>query len=104
MWIEMTNSAILRTLGERLKEYRLRLDLQQSELAAHAGVNVSTVSRIEKGENVSMDSYLRILRSLDMLDNLDEFIPEPPTSLLMKKKLMGKRKFRVKKSKDNSYE
>lgn len=99
MWDEMTNTAILQTLGERLKEYRLRRNLQQAELAKFAGVNVSTVSRIEKGQNIMIDSYLRIMRVLDMLDNLDEFIPEPPRSPLLMKKLMGKKKQRIKKTK-----
>lgn len=102
MWDEMTNAAILQTLGERLKEYRLRRNLQQSELARYAGVNISTVSRIEKGQNIMIDSYLRIMRVLEMLDNLDEFIPEPPRSPLLMKKLMGKKKQRVRKSKDEN--
>lgn len=104
MWNEMTNAAILQTLGERLKEYRLRRNLQQAEMARYAGVNISTVSRIEKGQNIMFDSYLRIMRVLEMLDNLDEFIPEPPRSPLLMKKLMGKKKQRIKKSKEDNYE
>ncbi len=104
MWNEMTNAAILQTLGERLKEYRLRRNLQQAEMARYAGVNISTVSRIEKGQNIMFDSYLRIMRVLEMLDNLDEFIPEPPRSPLLMKKLMGKKKQRIKKSKEDDYE
>ena len=104
MWNEMTNAAILQTLGERLKEYRLRRNLQQAELAKFAGVNVSTVSRIEKGQNIMIDSYLRIMRVLDMLDNLEEFIPEPPRSPLLMKKLQGKNKQRIKKAKEEDYE
>lgn len=100
----MTNAAILQTLGQRLKEYRLRRNLQQAEMAKYAGVNISTVSRIEKGQNIMFDSYLRIMRVLEMLDNLDEFIPEPPRSPLLMKKLMGKKKQRIKKSKEDDYE
>lgn len=100
----MTNAAILQTLGERLKEYRLRRNLQQAEMARYAGVNISTVSRIEKGQNIMFDSYLRIMRVLEMLDNLDGFIPEPPRSPLLMKKLMGKKKQRIKKSKEDDYE
>lgn len=104
MWNEMTNSAILQTLGARLKEYRLRRDMQQSELARFAGINVSSIARLEKGENIMIDSYIRVLRVLGMLDNLDEFIPEPPRSPILMKKLMGKKKYRVKKSKINEDE
>ncbi len=100
MWQEMTNGAILKTLGERLKEYRIRRNIQQSELAEMAGVNISTIVRIEKGNNIMIDSYIRVLRVLDMLDNLDEFIPEPPRSPLLMKQLMGKKKQRIKKTRD----
>lgn len=34
-----------------------------------------------------------------MLENIYEFIPEPPLSRILMKKLQGKRKLRVKKSK-----
>jgi len=104
MWNEMTNTAILKTLGERLKEYRLRQNLQQAELAKFAGINISTVARIEKGQNIMIDGYLRVMRVLDMLENLDEFIPEPPRSPLLMKKLMGKKKQRIKKSKEDNDE
>ena len=39
-----------------------------------------------------------------ILDNLDEFIPEPPRSPILMKKLMGKKRYRVKKSKINEDE
>ncbi len=43
--------------------------------------------------------FFRILRVLDILENIYEFIPEPPLSPILMKKLQGKRKLRVKKSK-----
>ena len=101
MWQEMTNGAILQTLGERLREYRIRRNIQQAELAEMAGVNISTIVRMEKGCNIMIDSYIRVLRVLDMLDNLNEFIPEPPRSPLLMKKLMGKKKQRIKKTKND---
>ena len=38
------------TFGAILKSYRERAGLSQNELAVHAGLNVSTISRVEKGE------------------------------------------------------
>lgn len=100
MWREKTNSAILQELGNRLKEYRLRCNLQQAELAKKAGVNISTITRMESGQNIMMDSYIRVLRVLDMLDNLEEFIPEPPVSPILLKKLQGKQRYRIRKTND----
>lgn len=104
MWIEMTNSAILQELGARLKEYRMRCNMQQTELAERAGVNISTISRMESGQNIMMDSYIRVLRVLDMLDNLDEFIPEPPVSPLLLKRLQGKKRYRIRKTNEEDDE
>ena len=38
MWTEKSNLAILKEVGLRIKEYRIRQNLQQKELAEGAGV------------------------------------------------------------------
>lgn len=96
MWTERTNSAILKEIAARLKEYRLRRNLQQKEVAENAGVSLDTVARFERGESIALEKFLRILRVLDMLENIEEFIPEPPLSPILLKKLQGKKKYRVK--------
>lgn len=96
MWTERTNSAILKEIAARLKEYRLRRNLQQKEVAENAGVSLDTVARFERGESITLEKFLRILRVLDMLENIEEFIPEPPLSPILLKKLQGKKKYRVK--------
>ena len=85
----MSNPAILVEIGKRLKEYRIRNDMTQKDVAEHAGV--------ERGDNISTLKLIAILRSLDMLENLDEFIPKPPVSPILYKKLMGKQRYRVRK-------
>lgn len=95
MWTEKSNMMILKEIGLRIKEYRIRQYLQQKELAEDAGVSLDTVSRLEQGKNISFDKLLRILRVLEMLENLEDFIPEPPLSPLLMKKLQGKKKQRI---------
>lgn len=95
MWTEKSNMAILKEIGLRIKEYRLRQSLQQQEVAYEAGVSLDTVSRLEQGKNVSFNKLLCILRVLDMLENLEEFIPEPPLSPVLLMKWKGKQKKRI---------
>lgn len=64
MWTEKSNLAILKEVGLRIKEYRIRQNLQQKELAEGAGVGLDTVVRLEQGKNVSFDKILRILRAI----------------------------------------
>jgi transcriptional regulator with XRE-family HTH domain len=95
MWTERTNSAILKEIAARLKEYRLRRNLQQKEVAENAGVSLDTVARFERGESITLEKFLRILRVLDMLENIEAFIPEPPPSPILLRKLQGKKRYRV---------
>lgn len=95
MWTERTNGAILMEMGIRLKEYRIRKNIQQKELAENAGVSLDTVVRLEKGSSVTLEKLLRILRALDMLENIEEFIPKPPISPILIQKWQGKKKYRV---------
>lgn len=87
--------AILAEIGNRLKEYRIRKNIQQKELAENAGISLDTVVRMERGSSITIEKLLRILRVLDMLENLEEFIPEPPLSPILMRKLQGKKRYRV---------
>lgn len=49
MWTEMSNQAILLEIGERVKNIRIKKNIQQKELAAGSGVGLSTVIRLEIG-------------------------------------------------------
>lgn len=58
-------------LGERLKEERLKAGFTQEQFALKAGVNRSTVSKIERGlADVKLSSLAKILSSIGMSLNL----------------------------------
>ena len=48
---ELTDSAVLHELGERLSRRRIDAGLTQAELAHEAGVSKRSVERIEAGES-----------------------------------------------------
>ena len=48
-------------LGEHIRRARLKKGLQQGELADRLGVTRMTVSRLERGLSVSVDTALRAL-------------------------------------------
>lgn len=75
-----SDAAVLRELGERLARHRLNLDWTQQRLADEAGVSLPTVSRLERGESVSLVNLIRVLRALELLRNLAALVPEPPAS------------------------
>lgn len=48
-------------LGEQIRRARLEKGFQQDELADRLGVTRMTVSRLERGQSVSVDTALRAL-------------------------------------------
>lgn len=86
----MSDRAILREMGRRLKRKRLDKNVSQQELADSAGLNRTTVSEIEQGEPFTMLTFIQILRALDALEELDSLLPDPGISPLQLAKMKGK--------------
>jgi transcriptional regulator with XRE-family HTH domain len=78
----LSDDAVLGEIGERLTLLRLARNQTQDELAGEAGVSVDTVRRLESGRSTTLSAFLRVLRSLDLLEGLDALIPEPLASPL----------------------
>ena len=76
----LTDVAIRRCLGENLKGVRLKQNITQQRLADEAGLSLSTVKKLEKGEIGSFDAFLRVLRTLGRLDVLSPLVEEPQLS------------------------
>lgn len=90
-----TDSVILAELGRRLARCRLNAGVTQSALAFEAGISKRTLARIEAGESVQLTNFLRLLRALGLVENLEALAPpdEPgPMDLL---RMRGKRRQRA---------
>jgi len=68
-----SDKAILNTIGLFVQQTRIKQNLNQQELADKAAVSRSTVSLLERGENISLINLLKILRILDALYVLKAF-------------------------------
>ena len=73
---ENNNPAVLRELGARIKRNRIDMQLSQQDFAAKTGISTRTLSAAENGEDIRLSSLLRILRTLNCLENLDLLLPE----------------------------
>ena len=104
MWNEMSNPAVLVKIGQRIKETRIRQHITQEELATASGVSPLTVANIEKGKSVSLLLFISVLRSLGLLENLEQLVPEIRISPIELKKLQGKKRYRVRHLKQDSHE
>ena len=91
----MSDRAILKEIGRRLRRKRLEKNLSQQKLADLAGINRSTVSDMEQGSPFGVLTLVEILRALDALDGLDSFLPDPGISPLQLAKMKGKERRRA---------
>lgn len=73
---ENNNSAVLSELGARIKRNRIDMQLSQQDFAAKAGISTRTLSAAENGEDIRLSSLIRILRTLNCLENLNMLLPE----------------------------
>ena len=67
-------------IGEKIKATRLKQNITQDSLAESASISRSSVQKVESGEIKSFDTFLRILRTLGMLDELHHLCEEEQLS------------------------
>jgi transcriptional regulator with XRE-family HTH domain len=90
-----SDPAIIRQIGHFIKHSRAQKNLTQAELAKRAGLNRYTLSKIETGESITLASLIQILRALDALSVLDQFVVQDEISPLAYAKLKRKTVQRV---------
>lgn len=93
---QLTDESILKELGRRLNSVRLMHNLTQAALAEQAGVSKRTVERLESGEvAVQLSGFLRICRTLDLLERFESLIPPATTSPMEQLKRQGRKRQRA---------
>ena len=72
-----TSDQIEAALCKRLENVRLSRNITQIQLADEAGVSPRTIGRLEKGQGVSVDTFIRVLMALGIQQNLEALLPDP---------------------------
>lgn len=73
---------LVRLLGSRFKDYRLRANMTQKEVAEMSGLSLMTIHRFENGtvKNISLSTFLLLLKAVGSINDLNELMPEQPES------------------------
>ncbi len=100
----MSDRAILKEIGRRLKRKRLEKNVSQQRLADLAGLNRTTVRDLEHGSPFGVLTLIQILRALGVLEELNSFLPDPGISPLQLAKMKGKERRRASPQTTNSKE
>ena len=79
---EYSMTELVRLLGSRFKDYRLRVNMTQKEVAEMSGLSMMTIHRFENGtvKNISLSSFLLLLKAVGSINDLNELMPEQPES------------------------
>ncbi|SRR5581483_11568443 len=62
-------------LGQQIRTLRLRLDLDQKQLAERAGIALNAVKNLETGKGASLHSLIQVLRILNRTNWLETLAP-----------------------------
>ena len=92
---DLSDDAVLKEVGQRIAQYRLNQNKTQALLALEAGVSNRTMVRVEHGHSVQASSIIRILRALQLVENLDSLVPELAVSPIQQLKMRGKQRQRA---------
>ena len=81
-YTEYSAPELVKMLGIRFKDYRLRARLTQKDVAELTGLTVPTVQRFENGlsGNISLSTFLLLMKAIGCINGLDELMPEQPES------------------------
>lgn len=79
---EYSTPELVRLLGERFKEYRMRCNLTQKEVAEQSGIGLTTIHKFENGTagNLSLSTFILLLKVIGQVDALDDVMPKLPES------------------------
>ncbi len=97
----MSDQALTETLGDFIKQNRLNQNRTQQEVASKAGISRSTLSLLERGETVTLNTFIRVLRVLDLLHIMDTFEIKPQLSPLELAKMQRDQRKRARKTNDS---
>lgn len=85
---EYTTPELVCRLGERFKDYRMRCNLTQKEVAERSGIGLTTIHKFENGSagNISLSTFILLLKVVGQINALDDVLPELPESPYLMRK------------------
>ena len=92
----LTDTALLKLIGERLAQLRLAKNLTQGQLAEQAGLGLRTLQRLELGQAATqLSGFVRVCRALGLAERFDLLLPAQTTSPLAQLKLQSRQRKRA---------
>lgn len=88
----MSDRALIRQIGSYVRHHRLQQNRTQEDVANAAGISRSTLSLLERGETVTLLTFVQVIRVLDLLHLMDAFeVSQRPSPIELAKRERRKR-------------
>ncbi|MEX0813762.1 MAG: helix-turn-helix transcriptional regulator [Chitinophagales bacterium] len=100
-WPALSDKAIAKQIGHFIKTQRLEQNKTQNQIAKAAGISRSTLSLLERGQTVTLASFIQVLRVLDKLHLFKIFETEEKISPLALAKMQKQKRQRARPSNKN---
>ena len=81
-YYEYSIPELVQLLGVRFKDYRMRSNMTQKDVAEQSGLTVNTIHKFENGRipNMSLSTFLLLMKAIGCINGLDALMPELPES------------------------
>ncbi len=78
----MAAPEVVRNLGIRFRDYRMRMHMTRKEVSEAAGIGMTTLYKFETGNmtDITLSTLLRLLRAIGLGGNWEALLPELPES------------------------
>lgn len=79
---EYSAPELVRLLGARFKEYRIRCNLTQKNVSEQSGIGLTTIHKFENGTagNISLSTFIVLLKVVGQINAIGTILPELPES------------------------
>lgn len=83
---EYSTLELVRLLGNRFKEYRIRCNLTQKDVSEQSGIGLTTIHKFENGTsgNISLSTFIVLLKVVGQINTIDNLLLELPKSPCLK--------------------
>jgi putative transcriptional regulator len=96
----VSNDSMLQEIGIRIRSLRMAANLTQKSLAGKSGVSFGTIQNIESGKSISLSHLINIAVALGRSGDIQTLFEVPEISPVELAKMRGKRRQRVRYSKE----
>jgi DNA-binding Xre family transcriptional regulator len=76
VYSQISDTDIIKNLAARFDALRLSKEMKDEEIIEKSGVSGVTISKFRSGKNITLKTFISLLRSLGEIDRLEAVFPE----------------------------